>query len=74
MQTRPEAIDAGADVVLLDNMTDEQMASIVDAHQGRCLFEASGNLDAERIARLPALGIDVASMGGRPPARWADPP
>ena len=68
-----EAIDAGADVVLLDNMTDEQMASIVDAHRGRCLFEASGNLDAERIARLPALGIDVASMGGLiHQARWAD--
>ncbi len=68
-----EAVAAGADVVLLDNMSDAEMAAIVDSHRGRVLFEASGNLTAERLARFPAIGIDVASMGGLiHQARWAD--
>lgn len=68
-----EAVAAGADVLLLDNMDDETMAGIIRTHRGACLFEASGNLTAERLVGLPGIGIDVASMGGLiHQATWAD--
>jgi nicotinate-nucleotide pyrophosphorylase (carboxylating) len=68
-----EAISAGADVLLLDNMTDAQMAAIISRHSGQCLFEASGNLTAERLAAFPGIGVQVASMGGLiHQSRWAD--
>lgn len=68
-----EAVEAGADVILLDNMDDETMAGIITVHAGRCLFEASGNLTAERLARFPEIGVNVASMGGLiHQATWSD--
>jgi nicotinate-nucleotide pyrophosphorylase (carboxylating) len=54
-------------------MDDATLASITDRFRGRCLLEASGGLDLERLHRLAATGADVASMGGLiHPARWAD--
>ena len=68
-----EAISAGADVLLLDNMDDDTMADIIRTHAGECLFEASGNLTAARLKRFPEIGVNVASMGGLiHQATWAD--
>lgn len=68
-----EAVAAGADVVMLDNMTDAQVAGVLDELRGQALFEVSGNITAERLPRLAALGVDVVSIGGLiHQARWAD--
>ena len=68
-----EAIVAGADVVMLDNMTDAELQQAVALNQGRVLLEASGNMDRERLERIQNFGIDVVSMGGLiHQARWAD--
>jgi nicotinate-nucleotide pyrophosphorylase (carboxylating) len=67
------AVEAGADVVMLDNMSNEQMAGIVAELKGRALFEASGNMTAERLPGLEDIGIDVVSIGGLiHQARWVD--
>jgi len=57
------AIGAGADIVLLDNMTDEAMAEAVKVARGRVLLEASGNMTLERLPRVAATGVDFVSMG-----------
>ncbi len=80
-----EALAAGADVVLLDNMDDATLHEAVAmraAHRASggqpVVLEASGNMTAERIARLAATlqgagGLDFVSMGGLVhQARWAD--
>ena len=68
-----EAVAAGADVLLLDNMSVAEMSRVVASHRGRALFEASGNLNRERLAGLKEIGIDVASVGGLiHQARWSD--
>ena len=68
-----QAIDAGADAVLLDNMDDATLAQAVAIAGGRVILEASGNMDAGRIAALSGLGLDQVSMGGLiHQARWAD--
>ena len=68
-----EAIDAGADVVMLDNMTDLQLKNAVSLNQGRVLLEASGNMNRERILAIQDFGIDIISMGGLiHQATWAD--
>jgi nicotinate-nucleotide pyrophosphorylase (carboxylating) len=72
-QQAQEAVDAGADVIMLDNMSDAQMAAIIDAHRGAALFEASGNMSAERLPGVAAAGVDVVSIGGLiHQARWVD--
>ena len=58
-----EAIAAGADIVLLDNMGDEAMAQAVRRAAGRVLLEASGNMTLERLPRVAATGVDFVSMG-----------
>ncbi len=68
-----EAMDAGADAVLLDNMTDDELRAAVRVANGRVITEASGNLDGPRIARLADSGLDQVSVGGLiHQARWAD--
>lgn len=67
------AVEAGADVVMLDNMDDSAVARAIERLRGRALFEVSGNITAERLPRLAALGVDVVSIGGLiHQARWAD--
>lgn len=72
------ALEAKADAVLLDNMDDRRLADaigIARAHPNGAdmILEASGNMNAERIARLSELGLDLVSMGGLVhQARWAD--
>jgi nicotinate-nucleotide pyrophosphorylase (carboxylating) len=58
-----EAIAAGADLVLLDNMDDAAMAEAVRRAAGRVLLEASGNMTLERLPRVAATGVDYVSMG-----------
>jgi nicotinate-nucleotide pyrophosphorylase (carboxylating) len=58
-----EAISAGADIVLLDNMDDLAMAEAVHQSAGRVLLEASGNMTLERLPRVAATGVDFVSMG-----------
>jgi nicotinate-nucleotide pyrophosphorylase (carboxylating) len=58
-----EALSAGADIVLLDNMSDADMAEAVRRAAGRVLLEASGNMTLERLPRVAATGVDFVSMG-----------
>jgi len=71
-----EALAAGADVILLDNMSDEQLAASVDrarSTRSQVILEASGNMTPERIAHIKDLGLDVVSAGGLiHQATWID--
>ena len=58
-----EAIQAKADVVLLDNMSPEDMIRAVALNQGRVLLEASGNVTLSSVARIAATGVDIISSG-----------
>lgn len=58
-----EAADAGADIIMLDNMTTEQMQEAITIIAGRAETECSGNVTKENIARLTALGVDYISSG-----------
>lgn len=61
-----EALDAGADIVMLDNMSPENMAKAVAMTKGRAETECSGNVTKENIARLTNLGVDYI-FSGLPP-------
>ena len=58
-----DAIEAGADIIMLDNMTDEEMKKAVRYIAGRALVEISGNVTAENVSRLKGIGVDVVSCG-----------
>lgn len=58
-----EALEEGADVVLLDNMSDEQIARAVAQAAGRVPLEVSGGVTLERLPRLARLGVDFVSLG-----------
>ena len=58
-----EALQAGADIVLLDNMDTPTMRRAVQLIQGRAISEASGGLSEARIAEVAATGVDILSVG-----------
>jgi len=58
-----EAVAAGAEFLLLDNMTPEMIRRICDAHRGRAGFEISGGVHAGNVERFFGLGADLVSMG-----------
>lgn len=58
-----EALAAGADTIMLDNMTNETMIEAVQIIDGRAKIEASGNMSLERIQEVSATGIDYISIG-----------
>lgn len=58
-----EAVLAGADIIMLDNMTHEQMKEAIDYIAGRAEVEVSGNVTKENIAGLIDLGVDYISSG-----------
>ena len=58
-----EAIDAGADVIMLDNMTLAQMAEAVKLVKKRAWVEASGGITLETIRKVAATGVDFISSG-----------
>jgi nicotinate-nucleotide pyrophosphorylase (carboxylating) len=57
------ALDAGADIVLLDNMNDETVQEAVRRAKGRAITEASGGITLARIPALARIGVDVISVG-----------
>jgi nicotinate-nucleotide pyrophosphorylase (carboxylating) len=61
-----EAMEAGADIVMLDNMTDEQMQQAVEMAEGRAprpILEASGGITLDRIEAIARTGVDWISVG-----------
>lgn len=58
-----EAVEAGADIIMLDNMTPEEMKEAIRIIDGRAQTECSGNVTKENISRLTALGVDFISSG-----------
>jgi nicotinate-nucleotide pyrophosphorylase (carboxylating) len=58
-----EAVEAGVDVVLLDNMDPFMMREAVKKHRGRCLFEASGGIDLDTVRGVAQTGVDLISVG-----------
>lgn len=58
-----EALGAGADIIMLDNMSNEMTAEAVSMIAGRAKVEASGNMSLERVAEVAALGVDYISVG-----------
>ena len=58
-----EALEAGADIIMLDNMSHEEMAQAMALIEGRAEVEVSGNVTRENIARLTDLGVDYISSG-----------
>jgi nicotinate-nucleotide pyrophosphorylase (carboxylating) len=59
-----EAVAAGAEMVMLDNMDERTMREAVAQIAGRAKVEASGNMSRERIAAVSATGVDFISVGG----------
>ena len=59
----PEALEAGADSILLDNMTPDQLATAVERIGGRALAEASGGITLETVAAVARSGVDLISVG-----------
>lgn len=58
-----EAVEAGTDIIMLDNMSHEQMAEAISYIAGRAEVEVSGNVTKENIAKLTDLGVDYISSG-----------
>lgn len=63
MEMVREALEAGADIIMLDNMTREQMVEAIAVIAGRAKVEVSGNVDAGNIRNLADLGVDIISSG-----------
>jgi len=59
-----EALAAGVDIIMLDNMAPEKMAAMVKLINGRALVEASGKITAGNIRAVAATGVDIISVGG----------
>ena len=58
-----EAVDAGADIIMLDNMDNETMRRAVELIDGRAETECSGNVTAERLREIAEIGVDYVSSG-----------
>ena len=58
-----EAVEAGADIIMLDNMTPEVMKQALELIDGRAQTECSGNITKENIARIREIGVDFVSSG-----------
>ena len=58
-----EAVEAGADIIMLDNMTPEVMKQAVELIDGRAQTECSGNITKENIAKILETGVDFVSSG-----------
>lgn len=58
-----EAADAGADIIMLDNMSPEEMKEAIQIIDGRALTECSGNVTRENIQKMIDVGVDYVSSG-----------
>lgn len=63
LQMVQEAVDAGADIIMLDNMSPEEMTEAVKLIDGRAETECSGNVTKENVERLVKIGVDYISSG-----------
>lgn len=63
MEQVKEAVEAGADIIMLDNMTPEMMKEAVELIAGRAQTECSGNITKENIAKILETGVDYVSSG-----------
>ncbi len=63
LQMVKDAVEAGANIIMLDNMTHEQMKEAIDYIAGRAEIEVSGNVTKENIEKLADLGVDYISSG-----------
>lgn len=63
MEQVKEAVEAGADIIMLDNMTPEMMKEAVELIAGRAQIECSGNITKENIAKILETGVDFVSSG-----------
>ena len=63
MEQVKEALDAGADIIMLDNMTVPQMKEAVDFIAGRAKTEASGNMGERDLREVAETGVDIISIG-----------
>lgn len=63
MEQVKEAVEAGADIIMLDNMTPEMMKEAVRIIDGRAETECSGNVTLENVTRLTDIGVDYISSG-----------
>jgi len=58
-----EAVNCAVDMIMLDNMSYQEMKHAVEWVQGRIPLEVSGNVDLDRINKIAALGVDYVSVG-----------
>ena len=58
-----EAVEAGADIIMLDNMSREDMKKAVELTAGRAKLEASGNVTLDNIREIAETGVDIISLG-----------
>ena len=58
-----EAVEAGADIIMLDNMTPDMMKEAIRIINGRAETECSGNVTRENVERLLDIGVDYISSG-----------
>ncbi|MDO4830610.1 MAG: carboxylating nicotinate-nucleotide diphosphorylase [Clostridia bacterium] len=58
-----QALDAGVDVIMLDNMTPDMMKEAVRITDGKALLEASGNITDDTLRAVAETGVDIISMG-----------
>lgn len=58
-----EALDNKVEIIMLDNMTNDDMKKAVEITDGRALLEASGNVTAENIRSVAETGVDIISLG-----------
>ena len=58
-----EALDAGADIIMLDNMSLEEMTKGVELIAGKALVEASGGVNLDRVHDIAVTGVDIISVG-----------
>ena len=58
-----EALESGADIIMLDNMGIAEMKMAVKIVSGRALLEASGNVNMKRVAKIAGVGVDLISVG-----------
>jgi len=63
LEEAKEALDSGADTIMLDNMTPEQMRPIVALVAGKAKLEASGGVNLENVRAIAETGVDIISVG-----------
>ena len=73
MEQIPYALEAGADIIMLDNFDNALLEEAVELIDGKALTEASGNITLDRLPSMADLGVDFISVGALThQSRWID--